>query len=132
MVKSIITKYREQILYLIFGALTTAVNILCYIACRRLFGLSIVISTSTAWFSAVVFAYYANRIWVFGSKSAGRAQITEVLAFFSCRVLSYAVDVGIMYLFAEIMGLNDELIKLTSNVVVVVINYVLSKIYVFK
>ena len=131
-VTELFRKHREVLLYLIFGALTTAVNFAVYWAAARATGHT-VFSTCLAWVLAVLFAYFTNRRWVFGSKAAGsRAIAREMLSFFGARLFSGLLDVGIMYVFVDLLHWNDSIVKLGSNVLVIVLNYVFSKLFIFK
>ena len=126
-------KYKSVILYLVFGVLTTVVNIVTYylLDVNGLF--NTVINTSIAWVIAVVFAYATNKIWVFESKVKGfEANIKEMMSFFACRIATGVMDVVIMYGFVDLMHCNDMIVKIASNVLVVILNYVGSKLFVFK
>ena len=123
---------RETISYLVFGVLTTIVNYVSYEACKWL-GIHYTIATIIAWVLAVAFAYITNKLFVFESKSFEKAVlIKEITAFVSCRVFSGLCDLGFMVLAVEIIGINDSIAKLVANVFVVVINYIFSKLFIFK
>ena len=131
--KELWAKYKDLIPYVIFGVLTTAVNVAVYALCARIFGLSTVVSTVIAWVAAVLFAYITNRKWVFHSKATGAAAILkEIASFFICRLLTGILDVGIMKLFVDILGFDDVIVKAASNVIVIILNYVASKLVIFK
>ena len=131
-IKELLVKYRELILYLVFGVLTTVVNYVSYLIFAPLFKTT-TIPTVIAWVLSVIFAYFTNRVWVFQSHAKGAAALfREVLSFFGARLLSGVIDVGIMWVFADRMGLNDKIVKLASNVFVVIFNYVASKLVVFR
>ncbi len=129
-------KYREMFLYLVTGVLTTIINYGVYLACSSLLPVSpsrTVLSTLIAWAISVLFAYLTNRIWVFRSQAKGFGPLLrEFMAFLSARVLSGILDMGIMYVLVDLMGFNDKVIKLASNVLVVVLNYIFSKLFIFK
>jgi len=132
-IKALWIKYKSLILYAFFGGCTTLVNIIAYAGCTRLLKLGINISTIIAWVLAVTFAYLTNRTMVFGSEADSRKSIIkEVISFFSCRLLTGGLDLLIMYVFADVMGINDLVIKVISNVIVIVLNYVASKLIIFK
>ena len=123
---------RETISYLVFGVLTTIVNYVSYEACKWL-GIHYTVATVIAWVLAVAFAYITNKLFVFESKSFEKAVlIKEITAFVSCRVFSGICDLGFMVLAVEIIGINDSIAKLVANVFVVVINYIFSKLFIFK
>ena len=126
-------KYKSVILYLVFGVLTTIVNIVAYFLLdfNRLF--NTVINTSIAWVVAVIFAYVTNKKWVFKSKVKGfKDNFKEMMSFFGCRIATGIMDVGIMFVFVDILRYDDMIIKIASNVLVVILNYVGSKLLVFR
>ena len=126
-------KYKSVILYLVFGVLTTIVNIVAYFLLdfNRLF--NTVINTSIAWVVAVIFAYVTNKKWVFESKVEGfKDNFKEMMSFFGCRIATGLIDVGIMFVFVDILRYDDMIIKIASNVLVVILNYVGSKLLVFR
>ena len=130
--KALFIKYREVISYLFFGGLTTVVNYAAYLLTAPFFNTT-TIPTAIAWVLAVIFAYVTNRIFVFHSQARGaKALLREILSFFGARVLSGIVDVGIMWVFADHLGFNDKLMKLASNVFVVIFNYIASKLIIFR
>ncbi|HIT78917.1 MAG TPA: GtrA family protein [Candidatus Faecivivens stercorigallinarum] len=128
--KTLYQRYREIINYLFFGVLTTVVNYVTYLVMSPFFVLTTV-PTVVAWVLSVLFAYLTNRKYVFCSHSTGRDALKEAGGFVTARVMSGVLDVAIMWVFADCIGFNDLVIKLLSNVVVVVFNYVASKLVVF-
>lgn len=130
-IKKLFEKYKEVISYLFFGVLTTAVNYLAYLLAAPLFNTA-TIPTAIAWVVSVAFAYITNRRFVFHSKAKGREMAVEAGKFAAARVLSGIVDVAFMWIFADKLRFNDKLMKLLSNVFVVIFNYVASKLVVFK
>ncbi len=130
--KALLHKYRELISYVFFGVLTTIVNYGCYLLTAPFFETT-TIPTAIAWVVSVIFAYVTNRIFVFHSHARGcRALCWEILTFFGARALSGVMDVGIMWVFADHLRLNDKLVKLASNVFVVIFNYIASKLVIFR
>ena len=131
--KDLMKKHKGLILYAFFGVATTIVNIVAYYMCAHWFSLSTVISTCIAWVIAVLFAYITNRIWVFESQAHDKKKIIkEIISFFTCRLLTGFLDVGIMWLFVDKLKFNDIIIKTISNILVIVINYIASKLIIFK
>lgn len=131
--KELLTKYRAFLLYVFFGVGTTLVNILCYYFCYHLAGVSNVVSTIVAWLLSVFYAFVTNRRYVFHSKAKGfRAVAEEMLSFFACRAATGALDVAIMYLAVDCMAWNSLLWKVISNVIVIILNYAASKLFIFK
>ncbi|MBO5089426.1 MAG: GtrA family protein [Clostridia bacterium] len=122
-------KYKEQILYIIFGAATTLVNIIAYFLLSKL-PLGTAIATILAWLISVIFAFFTNRKYVFKASKSGF--LKQFFGFFSMRVLTGALDVFIMILFVDVLEFNDLFIKILSNILVIILNYVFSKLFVFK
>ena len=130
--KALCRKYREFLSYVFFGVLTTVVNYVSYLLLAPLFSTT-TIPTAIAWALSVIFAYVTNRIFVFRSQARGfRALAWEILTFFGARLLSGVLDAGIMWIFADRLKLNDKVVKLASNVFVVIFNYVASKLVIFR
>jgi len=123
---------KETISYLIFGILTTAVNIISYRLCT-LSGIDYKTATVIAWCLSVAFAYITNKLFVFESKSFKfDILIKEILAFVACRIFSGICDLAFMVFAVEIIGINDFISKIITNVFVVVINYIASKLFIFR
>ena len=126
-------KHKDVVPYLVFGVLTTAVNVVSYALLSRVFKLGTVPCVIIAWFLAVLFAYLTNRRWVFKSRARTRKEITrEVVSFFGCRLATGVLDWLIMIVFVDGLHMNDILIKIIANIVVIVLNYVASKLVIFK
>ena len=131
-IKELFSKYKEVILYLIFGVGTTLVNIVVYYFCSRI-GMETVISTVIAWVLSVLFAYVTNRKYVFESKAVGFVLILkEAASFFLCRLTTGLLDLAIMVICVDLLHFNDMVIKILSNIIVIIINYVISKLLIFK
>lgn len=120
---------RELVLYVIFGTLTFFVNVITYFLFEEVMGINYLVSNVLAWFFSVLFAYVTNRIWVFESSSPDI--LKEMALFFGGRIFSGAVDTGLMYLFIDILMIGDLISKIVVQVIVVVLNYVFSKLIVF-
>ena len=132
-IKALYEKYQELILYAFFGVLTTLVNIIVYWVCAHPLGLPVMASTIIAWVLAVLFAYATNRKWVFHSESSGRkAIVKEMILFFGARLATGVIDWASMFVFVDIIGMNDVLIKTLANILVIVVNYLASKLIIFK
>ena len=126
-------KYREVILYLIFGVLTTLVNLISYFLLTDVAGVNYLFSNVLAWVLSVLFAYGTNRVWVFQSQAKGTAAIVkEMASFFGARLFSGGLDMGIMFVCVSLIGLPDGVIKILSNILVIVLNYLFSKLWIFK
>lgn len=130
---NLFNKYRTPVLYLFFGGVTTLVNIAAYYLVARIFGIDPIPATLIAWLISVLAAYLTNRKWVFDSHAASaRDVLRELSAFLGARVFTGLLDLGMMYLFVKKLYFDDMLIKIVSNVIVIVLNYVFSKFLIFK
>ncbi len=133
MLKALFSKYRELILYVFFGGLTTLVNWGLYALLSDALGVPYLWATAISQIASILFAYVTNRIWVFESKVHGfRGIALEMAKFFGCRAASFFLDLGCMYVGVDLLHINDKWMKLISNVVVVIVNYVLSKVLIFR
>lgn len=131
--KNLWNKYKESILYLFFGGCTTAVNTVVYHLLFEILSVPNLLSTLAAWAAAVLFAYVTNKVFVFESKTADkRALLMELVSFFACRLVTGGMDIAIMYVAVDLLHANGTLWKLLSNVVVIIVNYVASKLLIFK
>lgn len=126
-------KYKEIINYIIFGGLTTVVNFAVYFTCIDLFNIHYLVSNVIAWFLSVVFAYVTNRLFVFEKVNFSiTGIIREIVLFFGARLLSGAIETGSLFIMVDLAGLSDKISKIIVAVVVVILNYVFSKLVVFK
>ena len=125
-------KYKEVISYLFFGGCTTLINIISYMLFRAA-NIDMLISNSLAWVVSVLFAFITNKLFVFESRNVGfKKTMVECIYFFICRLLSLVFDLGFMYLLVDIFSCNELLSKIISNIIVIIINYILSKLLIFK
>jgi putative flippase GtrA len=86
-----------------------------------------------AWVLAVAFAYFTNKIWVFESKSWKWSVLKrEISAFVSCRLATGILDIVIMYVCVDLLHWHAMLMKILSNILVIILNYVFSKLVIFK
>ncbi len=130
LVKDVYYQYKEIINYLIFGVLTTVVNFVTYFICSDLMHIQYLISNLIAWFLSVLFAYVTNRRYVFESKSV--SVVSEMIKFFGSRMTTGVLDMFFMWLLISIFCLHEMFSKIFVNVLVVIANYILSKLVVFK
>ncbi len=129
----LIKKYKSVISYLFFGVCTTLVNMVCYYVCYNISGIPNIPATIIAWVVAVAFAYITNKLFVFESRVfEKRALLKEILSFLSCRILTGLLDIVIMYIAVDLLSGNSMLWKLLSNIIVIILNYVASRLLIFK
>ena len=132
-IKRNLKKYKSLISYGIFGGLTTLVNIVTYNLCYYGVGISNTFSNVFAWILSVAFAYLTNKLWVFESKSwKWEVLRREVFAFVSCRLATGIMDLGIMYICVDVLNWHAMFMKICSNVLVIILNYIFSKLVIFK
>ena len=120
---------RELIVYGIVGGITTVINFVSYWIVTRFLYVPVVLSAVIAWVIAFIFAYWANRTFVFMSHNP---VLPEVLEFFMCRVSTGILDVVIMYVFADVLDLYDMGVKIASSIIVIILNYIASKLFIFR
>ncbi len=130
-------KYDEIINYLIFGALTTVVTIITYAIFTSTFlsaktALDIQIANVLSWIIAVTFAYLTNRKFVFKSKAQGTKRAKEIINFFLARISSLIIEMLFMYVTVTLLSYNDLICKVIAQVIVIVFNYICSKLIIFK
>ena len=131
--KQLIIKYYDILAYLVFGVLTTVVNYLVYLPCYNLLGLPAVISNVIAWVVAVAFAYVTNKPFVFRSHDwSAKTVVPELTKFVGTRVASGGMESAIIWIAVDLLGGNGNLWKLVTSVLVVILNYVGSKLLVFR
>ena len=123
---------REFILYALFGVGTTAVDYAVFFPLYRT-ELNIHIANTIAWVAAVIFAYITNKIFVFRSKTRRSGALAlEIAEFFGGRLLTLALQELIVVLLYDILCVNEYIVKIVASVVVIIINYVICRIVVFK
>ncbi len=159
-VKELYKKYEDIILYIIFGVLTTVVSFIVQFGAPRWFGASVGMSTVLSWIAAVTFAYVTNRIFVFKSENKGFTNIAkEAVSFYTARLLTLGIEFLIMWLcadkfsgffislfsfdkinfssgifstFENAVEFNTFVFKVLANVIILISNYILSKLVIFK
>ena len=138
-IKRLLLKYKEVIMYLIFGVATTLVNWVVYSLLMKTSAVNMTISNAIAWFTAVVFAYITNKLFVFERKSWNVAEVwKEVVKFFGARIATGVIEIGglpLLYYIGvkqSLFGVEGFVAKILVSVIVVILNYVFSKIFVFN
>lgn len=132
-IQVLIEKHYDILAYLFFGVLTTAVNYVIYLPCFNLLHFSAALSNVIAWVAAVAFAYVTNKPFVFRSYDwSAKTVIPELTKFVGSRVASGALETAIIFVTVDCLFWNGNLMKLITSVLVVIINYVASKLLVFR
>lgn len=129
---SSIEKYKAIILYILFGVLTTIINLVSYTGMIYLHW-NVQLSVILSWLITVISAYLTNRKWVFNSKATTSVELLrEFLAFLSSRMLTLILEMIIIWFGVQLLKQNPLIWKLIDNVVIVIFNYIISKLFVFK
>ncbi|MBR6593906.1 MAG: GtrA family protein [Clostridia bacterium] len=123
--------HTEKGLYLVFGALTTFVSLVAFYGSMWIYP-NYWVATVLRNVAGILFAYFTNRGMVFGSTAKGNEKALEFFKFVSSRLVTFALDLLMMFVMVDIMGINELIAGLLSMVVVIILNYVLSKVFVFK
>lgn len=123
------TKGKEIINYIFVGGLTTVVSIASY-NLLRLFIDKYEICTFLSWIFAVLFAYFANRHYVF--KSRDKNILKEFISFVSSRIFSLFAELATMYILVDLVKIDDRISKIIVQVIVMILNYFFSKMFVFR
>lgn len=131
--RSLLVKYWDILTYLVFGVLTTVVNYAVYLPVYNFCGISAAVSNMIAWVAAVAFAFLTNKPFVFHSHDwSAQTVLPELTKFVSCRIASGALETVILFLSVDCMNWNGNIWKLVTQVLVIIINYVGSKLLVFR
>ena len=131
--RNLVRNHRDILVYLVFGVLTTLVNYIVYLPCYNLLCLSSSVSNVLAWTAAVAFAFLTNKPFVFHSHDWSRKTVVpELVKFIGTRLGSGALETGILLIFVDWLGGNGNIWKLLTSVIVVILNYVGSKLLVFR
>lgn len=129
----LIKKHKDILLYLIFGVLTTLVNYGVYLPLYHFAGLSAALSNALAWVAAVIFAFLTNKPMVFQSHDWHlKTLLPELGKFLGCRVFSGLAETAILFVAVDLLRGSGTVWKLITSVLVVIVNYVASKLFVFK
>ena len=132
-IKNLVKSHLDVVTYLIFGVLTTVVNYAIYLPCLNILGLSAAVSNSIAWVVAVIFAFVTNKPFVFGSHDwSMKVVVSEFTKFIATRVSSGVLETLILLVAVDALGGNGNIWKLITQVLGILINYVGSKLLVFR
>lgn len=132
-IQRIYQKYNELIMYGIVGCCTMIVALISYYILANPLDIYYQIANVISWGLAVAFAYVTNKKFVFKSQYEDLAgTVKEIISFVSSRVISLLAEIISMYIFVQICGLDDNVVKLMNQILVIVLNYILSKFWVFN
>lgn len=126
-------KYKSILLYLFFGALTTFVSIFSFYLLGTVGGVNVHIANTASWVLAVTFAFVTNRIWVFDAKCETKKEFfIQARDFYGGRLATYFVEELILLVFVNLLNFNQDIVKIVAQFVILVLNYIVSKFFVFK
>lgn len=128
----IYVKYKEPLLYLFFGGLTTLISIFVFWLSNGPFGLNELVANLISWVLAVLFAFLTNKTWVFSSPGQEKSFLALMLSFYAGRLLTLGVEELLLFVFITWLGFNSMVVKILAQIVVIVLNYVISKLLVFR
>ena len=125
-------KYKALILYGIFGVTTTIINVVSY-ALFLFVGINVQIAVVVSWLLAVIVAYLTNRVWVFNSGASTNIELLrEFISFMLARLATLIVEMLIIWFGVQLLDQDPIIWKIIDNIVVIILNYVISKLIVFK
>ncbi|MBR6034091.1 MAG: GtrA family protein [Clostridia bacterium] len=126
-------KHKEGMRYLIFGFLATVVNIFTFWLCETLWDFSTTVNNIIAWVTAVIFAYLSNKWCVFESKSnTSKELFIEFISFIGARVFTLVLETILLNITIDYLKFNSLLMKIISNIMVIILNFVFSKLFIFR
>ena len=129
---SIFEKYKALILYGIFGVTTTIINVVSY-ALLLFIGINVQIAVVVSWLLAVIVAYLTNRVWVFNSGAVTKLELLrEFISFMLARLATLVVEMVIIWFGVQLLNQDPIVWKIIDNIVVIILNYIISKLIVFK
>ena len=134
MIKNLWLRYKELFFYAVFGVGATVINIVSYRVLANTFGKKyFLIANIIAWILAFIFAFITNKLFVFESRSwETQIAMKEFVGFLSARLATGILDTVLMWFFVSVISLDDTLSKIIINILVIIINYVASKFFIFK
>lgn len=130
-------KYQEIINYLIVGVLTTVVSIVTYFLFSLVLDIEnnilFILANVLSWICAIIFAYITNKKFVFNTMTSNKKEEVKVFSMFvSSRITTLLIELAFMFITVKVMLINDKIAKVVAQFIVIVLNYILSKLFVFK
>ncbi len=130
-VQSFYEKHKQKISYLFFGGLTTVVSIGTFVGFTRIIPLGELVANVLSWVFAVLFAFFTNRKWVFSENAEGNIG-KQLTRFCMGRFTTLLLEESILLIFVTILQMHDLAVKVVAQILVVVLNFIISKLFVFK
>lgn len=129
----IYVKHKEALLYLFFGGLTTVVSIIAFFFLNVTMEMHELIANVISWIIAVTFAFFTNRVWVFAAPTKGINEfVKQAISFYAGRLVTLGIEEIILLVFITLLRFPSMLVKIVAQVLVIILNYVISKVFVFK
>lgn len=126
-------KHKEILLYLFFGGVTMVISIVSYAICNMILGFNALAANVISWILSVLFAFYTNRIWVFrASTNLMKDLVIQMFSFCCGRIVTLIIEEFILFVFIIYLHCNSMKIKVVAQVIVVILNYIISKLWIFK
>lgn len=126
-------KRKKSVLcYLFFGALTTLISVFVFVIFESVLSINELLANIISWFFAVLFSYVTNKIWVFSSDAKGKNLLKEMVLFFGARITTLMIEEIILLIFVTLINFDAAFIKILGQIVVLILNYYISKLMVFK
>ena len=126
-------KHKAVLLYLFFGGLTTVISIAVFWLFRYPFGLNELVANVLSWVAAVLFAFLTNRVWVFRAPTKTPGEfLRQMASFYGGRVVTLLIEEAMLAVFITWLGFADMPVKIAAQIVVIVLNYFISKLFIFK
>ena len=131
--KILYNKYMEAINYLVFGVLSVVINVVVYYLCAECLGINYLLGNFFAWFCSVLFSFVTNKLFVFENKSNSIYEwLSQGIMFVGARILTGCVDMMGMYIMVGKMYIDKMISKYAMNILVIVLNYIFSKLWIFR
>lgn len=131
--KPLYERQKGIILYIFFGGLTTVVSFVVFWFFVHIIPFDPLVANTISWVISVAFAFFTNRVWVFNSPThSARAFFKQLFMFYVGRLFSFAVEQLMIFVFINKLGFNDLIIKLIATIIVLILNYIISKVIVFR
>lgn len=132
-IRQICEKYRDELAYVVFGVITTGTNWAFFLICHEMFDMSSTVSETVAWLLSVLVAFLTNKPFVFHSHDwSFKTVCPEFTKFMGTRAGSGVLDIALMYLTVDLWCMDAYLMKIVISVLVIIINYIGSKMLVFR
>ncbi len=125
-------RHREVLLYLFFGGLTTVISIGSFWVCNSLLSLNEHLANTISWVLAVLFAFLTNRVWVFRAPAKGAAFWRQMIGFYGGRLATFLAEELVILVFVTWIGFPGLAVKIAAQIMVLILNYVVSKVFVFR